>query len=274
VNFLEVLSNFYNWECPRKTAEALFVALVLLLITLSCDTTACMKLLWMFIGGGFFFTFPIATNFPKYRRVVNLFRWFFWDIPSHAELGIMHLQERAMVLGARATITGNKQADESEYETAGEDAVISKELKTQHSFRAYHGKSSGTLLITRSELRWTPKKSFFTSQQVIIPFSRLQELLKLEQSNQSGSTKLLRPKMEGLLIIYGGRHSGSAPSSTRSDHSTEQLQLDVISRKRHEIFCLILAWSGQKWQPLPLERHGDKRDQHQTFDKALKRALQ
>ena len=269
VDFLEVLSNFYHWERPYKTAETLFVALVLLLITLFCDTTFCVKLVWLNVGGAFFFTFPIATNFPKYRRVVNLFRWFFWDIPDHRELGIMRLQENSLLMDARSLKRQLVEQSISDYDTADEEKP--KLPKAQYTFRAYNGKSSGALSIDRSGVSWYPKHPSSTSPSVNSPFTQLQEMRKLAPNSQSKSTKMLRPNTEGLQFIYGGSHTRPATSATEADVRT--IELNVKAKKRHEIFSLVLAWSGQKWQPLSIERHENKEDQHQTFDKALKRAL-
>jgi hypothetical protein len=272
VDFLEVLSNFYRWERPYKTAQTLFVALVLFLITLFCDMTFCVKLVWLNVGGAFFLSFPIATNWPMYRRAVNLFRWFFWDVPSNAELGIIRLQEKATVLEARAR--GDEHAYESwesnsEYETASEAPAESREerTKSEYRFRAYRGKSKGDLFINRSGTCWSPRRSLST--QINIPFIDFREMRKLEPSSQSKSTKMLRPNTVGLLFIYD---KVTTISSRKCD--VEELELHVTSKDRHKIFNLILAWSGQKWQPLATERHRNKTDQHETFDKALKRALQ
>jgi hypothetical protein len=271
VDFLEMLRNFYRWERPYKTAQTLFVALVLLLITLFCDTTFCVKLVWLNLGGAFFLTFPIATNWPKYRRVVNLFRWFFWDVPSNAELGIIRLQEKAMVLEAKAREDEHAYESwesSSEYETASEAAAESREERpeSEYRFRAYWGKSKGDLFINRSGMCWFPRKSL---PQINIPFTEFREMRKLDPSSQSKSTKMLRPNTDGLLFIY---NKTSTISSRKCD--VEELELHVNTKDRHKIFNLILAWSGQKWQPLATERHRNKTDQHETFDKALKRALQ
>lgn len=271
-DFLEVLSNFYRWERPGNTGRTLFVFLMLLLITLLCDMQTCVKFLWMFIGGGFFFIFPIATNYPKYRKIVNLIGWFFWNIPNHAELAIIRLQEKARETEAKSTKIKNETSD---YDTANSSPGHEpgkRTSKTTYTFHAYNGKARGTLHITRSGLQWSPKSS---SPPIHIPFTHLREMRKLEPSSQSKSTKLLRPNTEGLFFIYTAESSASAPSpaASKQKDGTAQIALHVKWKRRHEIFSLVLAWSGQKWQPLPIERHKDKIKQQQTFDKALKRVM-
>ena len=274
VNFLEVLSNFYTWERPYKTAETLFVALVLLLITLCCDTTTCVKLVWLNAGGAFFFTFPIATNFPKYRRVVNLFRWFFWDVPSHAELAIIRLQEKALVNEHKLNYAHDSTSD---YETATEE--VPKPPQNPYTFRAYAGKASGTLSINHSGIHWHPKNTSTTSPALAIPFRHLLEMRKLEPTALPKSTKLLRPHTEPLLFIYREARSPRTQNTTTGTTGAglQRLELNVKRQHRHAIFSLVLAWSGQKWQPMPIDRHRDHhhhRDQKQeTFDRALKSAL-
>lgn len=279
VDFLEVLGNFYRWERPYKTAETLFIALVLLLITLFCDTTFCVKMVWMNVGGAFFLTFPIATNFPKYRRVVNLFRWFFYDVPSNTELAIIRLQEKAIVLEAEARDgedTYESSESSSDYETASEATAESRKgpPKSGYRFRAYQGKSSGLLFVNHSGLCWVPRRS--SPPQVSIAFADFREMRKLEPLSQSKSTKMLHPNTESLLFIFVKASSitSQGRNSSSREYGTKELELHVKGKNRHKIFNLILAWSGQRWQPLAIERHKDKKDQHETFDKALKRALQ
>jgi hypothetical protein len=154
-DFLEVLVNFHRHERPRLTLATLFFFVCCLLTTLLADMDCCVKLVWFVFGGGFFFTYPIATRLPQYRLVVSVFRWVFWEIPTHAELAILRLQERAADL------------KEDEY-------VFT-------AFAREDSRGRGRLVVSRTgftfcESRW--------------PFSSLDEMRKLEDVDSKSSATL------------------------------------------------------------------------------------
>ena len=53
-NLLEVLSNFYSWRSPKKTAASLVFFGACLATALFADMAFCMKILWFIVGGSFF----------------------------------------------------------------------------------------------------------------------------------------------------------------------------------------------------------------------------
>ncbi|KAL8943688.1 MAG: hypothetical protein Q9216_000887 [Gyalolechia sp. 2 TL-2023] len=80
-NILEVFANFHAWMYPRKTAATL--------VFLSIAT--------FIIGGAFFFCWPIASKYPKYRYLVSPFKWALWDIPTDAEWSFQYLRRHAQM---------------------------------------------------------------------------------------------------------------------------------------------------------------------------------
>ena len=94
-NMLEVFANFYNWVSPRKTMATLWFFAACLLLSLCCDMAFCVKITGFIAGGSFFFCWPIASHYPKYRYLVSPFKWVLWDIPTDAELAFQYLRRRA-----------------------------------------------------------------------------------------------------------------------------------------------------------------------------------
>ncbi len=111
-DLLEVLVNFHRWERPDLTLATLFFYTCCLLVALCADMEFCIKLIWFIAGGAFFLTYPLAARFPKYRLLLSPWRWIFWNVPTHSELGILNLQEKA----------ASKEASLKEFEYMGQDS--------------------------------------------------------------------------------------------------------------------------------------------------------
>ncbi|KAI1619248.1 hypothetical protein EDD37DRAFT_305567 [Exophiala viscosa] len=239
-DLLEVLINFHRNEKPGRTLASLFFFGSCLTITLSADMAFCMKLVWFIVGAGFFVTFPIATNFPKYRYLVSHMRWMFWDIPTHSELAILRLQEKAIM----------RDADLSEFELH----AASEPLHTFSVKEETDGK--GQLEVGRSGLTLTTKISERTWV-----YSELVELQKLDAVESD----------TGLNKIKNLHSSSSAVLQILLFDKTLTLILEPAHRDR--AFNLILAWSGQKWQSLRMEGHNKGKDDKSNLDRAMKRAF-
>ncbi|KAL8674867.1 MAG: hypothetical protein Q9168_000753 [Polycauliona sp. 1 TL-2023] len=56
-----------------------------------------MKIASFILGGAFFFCWPIASRYPKYRYLVSPFKWAFWDIPTDAERAFRYLRNHAQI---------------------------------------------------------------------------------------------------------------------------------------------------------------------------------
>ncbi|KAI9884989.1 MAG: hypothetical protein M1823_003226 [Watsoniomyces obsoletus] len=96
-NLLEVLSNFYAWKSPNKTAASIFLFTTCFLLAILADMKFCMKVLWFVVGVAFFLCWPISSRYPKYRFLVSPVRWVFWDIPTYSEWAFQYLRGRAQV---------------------------------------------------------------------------------------------------------------------------------------------------------------------------------
>ena len=98
--YLERLLNLYRWERPQQTRLTLIGLSCCFLFSLLTSMESCVRMVWFAAGCYFFFTCPIATNYPKYRRVVSPFNWIIWGIPDMAELAISQLQEKTVARDA------------------------------------------------------------------------------------------------------------------------------------------------------------------------------
>ena len=94
--FLERLQNFYRWERPQQTWLTLALFLCGLLFSLLASMEIFIRVVGFGAGCYFFYSFPIATNYPKYRHIVSPLCWMFWGIPDTAELAISQLQEKTI----------------------------------------------------------------------------------------------------------------------------------------------------------------------------------
>jgi len=246
-DFLEVLTNFHRHERPNKTSASLFFFTSCLMVTLFADMAFCVKFVWFIAGGGFFFTYPIATRYPKYRVLVSHWRWMFWDIPTHAELAILQLQEKAVV----------RDADFKEFDLpqeGGLDKAEEPQSGETHSFDVHHETAGrGQLIISRSGISYISD-----TEQESWQFSALSEMCKIDDPDTESAIHNLRRL---------GSRSGEVLHFT---FMSSELRVLVHPADRHRIFNLVLAWSGLKWQCLQIERQKGGRD---NLDKAIKRAL-
>jgi hypothetical protein len=237
-DYLEVLVNFYRHERPNKTMASLLFFGSCLTITLLADMEFCMKLFWFLVGGGFFFTYPIGTRFPRYRMLVSPLRWIMWDVPTHAELAILRLQEKALL----------RDADLAEFEYENTE-VAALEPKDEYAFDVFHNGARNRIVINRAGIEL---------QRRYWPFSTVVEMRKIDQEDASN-------KLSNMAKL--GSRSAEALEIAFTD-GTVTLLLRPADRDR--IFNLVLAWSGLKWQSLQMERHRER----SRLDQAVKRAMQ
>jgi hypothetical protein len=256
-DYLEVLTNFYKWASPQKTAASLWFFSVCLLITLVADMAFCMKIIWFIIGGSFFFTYPIATRFPQYRRLLSAWRWFVWDIPTDAEWSIRKLQEKALVWQADVCPVREEPAykrqhsdSPSDYSTPESSPTLlpARIARESWKFHVYQGAKSGYLVITRKSMTFklgpTPWR---------IPFVRLVEMRKTQAAKKM-KVRALKSHLEAIEFCY------------LDEGGTEHCEvLSMAGDIRHEIFSLVLGISGLRWRALQIERHnkaGDVNNSH------------
>ena len=257
-DYFEVLANFYKWAWPRKTAASLFFFAVCLLITLVADMAFCMKIVWFIIGSSFFFTYPITTRFPQYRRLLSAWRWFVWDVPTDAEWSIRKLQEKALVrqcdiLSMHETHAGkryiNASDSSSEYSTpeTSPTRLPSRITRERWRFRVYQGLKSGTLIITRKGMN---VKLGPTSLR--IPFVHLLEMRKTKAAKKV-KVKALKPSLGSIEFCY------------LDGQRLEQCEVFSMAEEvRHEVFSLVLGTSGLRWRALQIERHNKAGGENQS----------
>ncbi|KAL6251511.1 hypothetical protein RBB50_001720 [Rhinocladiella similis] len=241
-DLLEIMVNFHRHEKPRLTVASVFFFACCLAVCLCADMEFCVKLVWFVIGSGFFLSYPIATNFPKYRLLVSQFRWIFWAIPTHAELAILRLQEKAVVRDANLT----------EFELQSDGGEVTRWPMTEsHTFDAVERESGrGQLVVERTALSFAGKRRW--------PFSELHELRKVEPDKNDPMWKNLK-----------NLHSRSS-AVLQIVFLQDEITLLLHPADRDRVFNLILAWSGQKWQSLQMERQNSERG---NLDRAIKRAF-
>jgi hypothetical protein len=262
-DYLEVLTNFYKWAWPRKTAASLFFFSVCLLISLVADMAFCVKIVWFIVGSSFFLTYPIATRFPQYRRLLSAWRWFVWDIPTDAEWSIRKLQEKALVrqcdIPSMHERRGKKRHDgdsPSDYSTpeSSPTRLPARIARESWRFRVYQGAKSGSLVITRKGLTFklgpTPWR---------IPFVRLVEMRKTQTAKKM-KVRALKPNLEAIEFCY------------LDDADLEQCEvLSMAEEIRHEVFSLVLGLSGLRWRALQIVRHNKAGDENKShLDRVFK----
>ncbi|EXJ94014.1 hypothetical protein A1O1_02407 [Capronia coronata CBS 617.96] len=288
-NLLEALQNFYRWERPRLTAASLFLFSCCLLTTLVADMAFCMKLLWLIVGGVFFFSFPVSARWPQYRLLVSPVRWAFWDVPTHAELAIQNLQQKALLRdadmsefelpqiqntadmpnGSAHDETGDEEDQDEDEETQEQELIDKIDRSTEsRSFMVYdklHGRAR--LIVSRTGVTVHATHGPPRSWQ----FSDIAEMRKIDDVDVDSMLKNLKHV-----------HSRSAKVlqfEFRSNNDLAEMDgtLTILLQRadRDRVFNLVLGWSGLRWQALMLERQKTKNEKkdRSNLDRSIKRAF-
>lgn len=267
-NFAECLINFYRHERPGKTAATLFFFLCCFAITMLTDMEFCMKVVWFILGSAFFFSFPLATRFPRYRIVVNLLRWIFWDIPSHAELAIIRLQEKVILRDAKKT---KQDANQNVHDVEENDFRSDKEPPERlllgakspgherHMFKVYcPHQLRGRLIVSRAGIELRTKEMHQTFQ-----YSELLELQKIEVTSKVQKAITTSSEPAALRFLWSAK-----------SHSQPDLEIITRVSDRDRIFNLILGWSNQRWQALqPRRSQRENNEERGHIDRAVKRVM-
>jgi hypothetical protein len=96
-NFLEVCYNFCHFRAYRTTIYTLCLFAAISLLSADGDAQFVLKVFWFVVGVVFSVCLPISSLYLQYRLLVSIFKWTFWDVPTHAEWCFQYLQERAVV---------------------------------------------------------------------------------------------------------------------------------------------------------------------------------
>ncbi|CAF9913418.1 MAG: hypothetical protein GOMPHAMPRED_007904 [Gomphillus americanus] len=108
-DFLEILTNFYMWRSPSKTLLSLTFVASCLAVSVLTDLRFAYKIIWFIVGGAFFFCWPIASRYPRYRLLVSGFRWTLWEIPTNSEWGFDYLRQQCEKVRKNAEATKTEQ---------------------------------------------------------------------------------------------------------------------------------------------------------------------
>jgi len=226
-DYIEILMNFYHWRNPGATINSLIVWFTLGLISFCCSTEYGAKIVMLIAGIYFFGSCPVATKFPRWRKVVSLARMIHWDIPNNAELAFQGLQEDAQKALKRI---GNDDIQPSQEGSGivhsgpmpGVEVSNASSPKRSHAvsrhaddeilaFRGTCGGQLGRLVLTPTSLRFivTPKlsppstpTSSSTNQRILFnhPYTTLSELRKTTSPSRRRQGAL-KPSNNALTII-------------------------------------------------------------------------
>ncbi|KAJ9644241.1 hypothetical protein H2204_001592 [Knufia peltigerae] len=261
-DLLEIMVNFHRHEKPRLTIASVFFFSSCLAVCLCADMEFCMKVVWFVVGGGFFFSYPVATNLPKYRLLVSQFRWIFWGIPTHAELAILRLQEKAVVRDANLAEFDLPRSDDNSDDGDGPRRwpMVGEE---SHAFAAVEKRSGrGRLVVGRTGVSFALEASGDGLRRQW-SFLELHELRKIDPDESD-------PMWKNLKNLHSRSSAVLQIVFLQGDDDDDEITLLLHPADRDRVFNLILAWSGQKWQSLQMERQNSDRG---NLDRAIKRAL-
>ena len=268
-NLLEVLSNFYSWKSPKKTAASLVFFGACLATALFADMAFCMKIVWFIVGGSFFLCWPISSLHPRFRYLVSPFKWVLWDIPTHAEWSFQYLRHHCQksresmienqvenrfkselhetmleqYAGQLTTpsphieLDGVQQGRDSDSTHSEEwhSADSSSNILADTNFLSYRCRwdgISGRLAVTPSGVRFM--RSIKRQEMWYLPFIEIEEMRKFQGAARSD----LKPP--GVL-------SKRLLELRRTDGVCYTLEL---RGDRDELFNYIVGFSGLQWQSL------------------------
>ena len=267
-NFLEVCSNFYDFRSPRTTIYSLCFFATLLLLSAVGDAEFTMKVFWFIVGFTFFVCWPVSSLYPRYRLLVSIFKWTFWDVPTHAEWCFQYLQERAAI--ARDALLSAD--DDNHYVRTGEDPgpedILDDRSDSDASFESAHSivwenkkdilsfgctylHTPGRFIISSASIR------FQSSVGAILPYESFDKPYAelVEISKRQTKSSILSPLakvttgMDKLELKFRGENSGAGMGDIREKDSAKVVLLENM-RGRDKAFNAIIGFSGLRWQHL------------------------
>ncbi len=186
-----------------------------MLITAFTPSWLLLKMSTLAAGFAFFCLFPIATKYPDYRLLLSPSKRLLWNIPTHAEWAISFIQAEG---------TRYKQTLQSP-----SNAISSH--KFYGSYKAYHEKSPGHLLISTQTIRF--ESSIGHAVLFDIPYVELERLEKYDTILRKHlPTRLAAEMREDLRLV----------TKTGDEWRLKNVE------KRSEAFAQAVGFSGKKWQ--------------------------
>ncbi|KAL9622966.1 MAG: hypothetical protein Q9160_002684 [Pyrenula sp. 1 TL-2023] len=274
-DFCEVIQHFYKWTLPHKTAATLFFFSCCLLVTLLSDTRFCMKIVWFIVGFTFFLCWPLSSHYPKYRSLLDPFRWTLWDIPTNAERALEYLQMKADDPESLPMTVDNESSrhtsiatllrylknrlpsdhgkhratvadGHTKFETppASRDTSPTRSMSSHcYTFRANEKSSFGELFIDNQGLQFSQRPSVAAWH---ILYKDLIEMRKGPKRTQR--MKVVGPAQERLELSYRDLHGAEI-----------RKKIDLGAGERDQVFNLVIGLSGLRWRSMKLDpAHSEK----------------
>lgn len=248
-DFLEVLSNFYNWKRPKQTAASVFFYFCCFMVSMFADMEFCLRIVYFICIFMFFLCWPISSRCPKYRFLMDPFKWIYWDIPTHAELSLQVLEKRAYLQQMEVDHTISKKAGAwgrieerssaaNPLSTDGHveslDPAASDLVQEVFKFRVWDEGKPSNLLISRKSVSLRRMRTVAW----VVHYQRLVELRKEEEKAATTSQ---------AMTMGHARYSLCLECSSE-DGGVTQRRFDVSHDQRDEIFNVIIGWSGLHWK--------------------------
>lgn len=267
---LEITDNFFHWRNPAATRNVLCLLGAMTLVVAIVDGRLLAQIAWLGIGFIFFGCWPISALYPRYRLLVNPFKWMFWDVPTHAEWCFQHLNDRASIarnaILSRAAESGQSETgnmppipltsgpsnpDGESFETAGTVNLIDERDLLRFSCTCQH--VPGHLIISTASIRFVPTSNPFKQPSFTIPYPELVELTKRHTRSTILNPAATEDKLE---IRFRGRHGGTGTHSEPHGENATVVLLENMSG-RDKAFNAIVGFSGLRWQHLQKEPDRD-----------------
>lgn len=224
----------------------------LFFISMAGDMEICMRIAFLLIGVCFFASFPISSRYPKYRFLVSPTKWLFWDVPTNgivfshinkahclltpglaewafSELRLAAQNKREEFINTRFEIDGNNVSTASDDDDSSEGSYLSApesetdippsqvlsdtEVLAQYECRSQHRR--GKLIFYPSGLRFESSSGDLWNRS----WKELGDMFKMKRS--------------GIEIVWT---------------DDEKVQITGLGRRRDQVFCSIIGYSGMKWQ--------------------------
>ena len=208
-----------------------------------------MKIVFFICLGSFFICWPIASRFPKYRFLVDPFKWIYWDIPTDAEASLLDLRKRAVLQQMTVDEEKAKQATSIDGQMDGHDKDAERRRSSRagteaFKFRVFSHGVSGRLIITRTDITFSRMRHEAWS----ITHLQLFEMRK-DSAAATSKTKSLGQHSFRITLFYKDKNGQVC-----------ERHVDAEEGKRDEIFSIILGWSGLYWKPMraPTRNKGTK----------------
>ncbi|KAK4550289.1 hypothetical protein LTR36_003256 [Oleoguttula mirabilis] len=292
-DFLEICVSYYNWKNRSATTAACVMYAALFLISAVPSVEYSMKVMWMACGVWFFLSRPIATNYPRFRHVVDPVRWMYWNIPTDSEAAFDYLRKQALS-SLEPRYEPVPYGNNDSFEDADDDDVFFDSISTSHaaplssrrpddeqraaqqqplmSFTARWSGRRGRLHITRSSVRFVADvhrtssviRSHNPKAQQSAEWERsFTDLLEVRKAS-SPPSKLPVPftsKGAGgaaLSILWAPGAKADALLTTEEipndeAHCEEELLYGMEGDRRDEAFNAVIGLSGVLWMGLQPE---------------------